>query len=68
MATFQFQELLPLRHSEGAEATPYRRLTADGVTTFEAAGQEFLKVEPLALTRLTSEAMRDISHLLRPGH
>ncbi|MSP72907.1 MAG: fumarate hydratase [Myxococcales bacterium] len=69
MATFQFQELLPLRHSEGAEeATPYRRLTADGVTTFEAAGQEFLKVESEALTRLTSEAMRDISHLLRPGH
>ena len=61
---FQFQEMLPLGHDD----TPYRLITTEGVSTFEAAGQTFLKVEPEALTRLTREAMRDIAHFLRPGH
>jgi fumarate hydratase class I len=30
--------------------------------------RRFLKVAPEALTGITSEAMRDIAHLLRPGH
>ncbi len=64
MTEFAFQELLPL----GKDETPYRLVTADHVSTFEAAGQTFLKVEPEALTLLTREAMRDIAHLLRPGH
>jgi fumarate hydratase, class I len=64
MPAFQYQEMLPL----GADETPYRRLTADYVSAFEGAGQRFLKVEPEALTLLTREAMRDIAHLLRPGH
>ena len=59
-----YQELLPL----GSDDTPYRRLTSDGVSTFEAAGQTFVRVEPEVLTLLTREAMRDIAHLLRPGH
>lgn len=61
---FQFQTLLPL----GEDTTPYRKLTSDYVSTFHAAGQTFLKVEPEALTLLTREAMNDIAHLLRPGH
>jgi fumarate hydratase class I len=61
---FQFQDMLPLGHDD----TPYRLITKEGVSTFEAAGQTFLKVEPEALTRLTREAMRDIAHFLRPGH
>ena len=61
---FEFQEMLPL----GADETSYRLLSRDGVSTFEAQGRTFLAVEPAALTRLTSEAMRDIAHLLRPGH
>ncbi len=61
---FQFQDMLPL----AADSTPYRLLTKDGVSTFEAGGQSFLKVEPEVLTRLTREAMVDIAHLLRPGH
>jgi fumarate hydratase, class I len=61
---FQFQEILPL----GKDETPYRLVTPDHVSTFDAAGKTFLKVEPEALTRITSEAMRDIAHLLRPGH
>ena len=61
---FQFQDLLPL----GADATPYRKLTGDHVSTFEAAGQIFLRVAPEALTVLTRQAMHDIEHFLRPGH
>ncbi len=64
MSDFAFQELLPLGHDE----TPFRKLTGDFVSTFEGAGQRFLKVAPEALTLLTREAMRDIAHLLRPGH
>ncbi len=64
MPTFDFTELLPL----AKDTTPYRLLTRDFVSTFEAAGQRFLKVDPAALTLLAKEAMRDISHLLRPGH
>ena len=64
MDSFQYQEMLPV----AADDTPFRLLTRDYVSTFEAAGQRFLKVEPEALTLLTREAMRDIAHLLRPGH
>src|SRR5882724_1131404 len=64
MPEFQFQEMLPL----GKDETPYRLLTRDHVSTFEAVGEHFVKVEPEALRLLTREAMRDIAHLLRPGH
>ncbi len=64
MSDFVYQELLPL----GADTTPYRKLTSDYVSTFEGGGQTFLKVEPEAIRLLTAAAIRDISHLLRPGH
>ncbi len=64
MTDFAFQEILPL----GDDDTPYRKVTGDHVSTFEAAGQRFLKVEPEGLTLLAREAMVDIAHLLRPGH
>ncbi|MBX3191691.1 MAG: fumarate hydratase [Labilithrix sp.] len=64
MPEFQYQDLLPL----GPDTTPYRLLTKDHVSTFEAAGKTFVHVDPRALTLLTEEAMRDIAHLLRPGH
>jgi fumarate hydratase class I len=64
MTDFQFQDMLPL----GKDETPFRLLTKDYVSTFEAGGKTFLQVAPEALTLLTREAMRDISHLLRPGH
>ncbi len=64
MADFAFSELLPLGHDE----TPYRLLTTEGVSTVEAAGRTFLTVEPEALRLLTEAAMRDVAHLLRPGH
>ncbi len=59
-----YETILPL----GEDETPYRLLSNDHVSTFEAAGQTFLRVEPEALTLLAKEAMRDIAHLLRPGH
>src|SRR5882724_5946825 len=59
-----YTDLLPLGH----DTTPYRRLTAEGVSTFEAGGRRFLNVAPEAMTLLAREAMHDISHLLRPGH
>jgi fumarate hydratase class I len=62
---FEYQELLPIGHHDD---TPFRKLTADHVATFEARGKTFLEVAPEALTLLTRTAMRDIAHLLRPGH
>ncbi|MFD7509248.1 fumarate hydratase, partial [Streptomyces sp. NPDC059853] len=61
---FRYTDLLPV----GEDDTPYRLVTAEGVSTFEAGGRTFLTVEPEALRRLAAEAMHDISHYLRPGH
>lgn len=61
---FRYSDLLPT----GADDTPYRLLTTEGVSTFEADGRTFLQVDPEAIRRLTAEAMHDISHYLRPAH
>ncbi len=61
---FRYSDLLPI----GADDTPYRLVTTEGVSTFEADGRTFLKVEPSALRLLTAEAMHDIAHYLRPAH
>ena len=61
---FLYSDLLPI----GADETPYRLITTEGVSTFEVDGRTFLKVEPEAIRRLTAEAMHDISHFLRPAH
>ncbi|MFZ9887138.1 MAG: fumarate hydratase [Myxococcota bacterium] len=64
MTTFEFTPLLPLKKDD----TPYRLVTTEGVTTVTLGDRTFLEVSPHALTLLTKEAMRDIAHLLRPGH
>ena len=61
---FRYSDLLPT----GKDETPYRLITTEGVSTFEANGRTFLQVEPEAIRRLTSEAMHDIAHYLRPAH
>ena len=62
---FVYSDLLPT----GADPTPYRLVTTDGVrTTRGPGGREFLEVEPEALRRLTDEAMHDVAHYLRPAH
>jgi fumarate hydratase class I len=65
MPTFAFQDILEAGHHE---STPYRKLTGDFVRPLAAGGRSFLEVAPEALTLLTRTAMRDIAHLLRPGH
>ncbi len=64
MPEFEYEDLLPL----GADETPYRLLTTEGVSTVEAGGRTFLQVEPEVLSGLTETAIHDIQHLLRPGH
>src|SRR3954469_21644688 len=64
MVDFAYEDPLPL----GPDETPYRLLTTEGISTVDAAGHTFLKVEPEALTLLTRTAMADIAHLFRPGH
>jgi fumarate hydratase class I len=65
MPTFAYQELLPIGDHHD---TPYKSLTSDFITPFSARGKTFLEVAPDALTLLAKTAMRDIAHLLRPGH
>ena len=64
MPEFSFTELLPT----GPDDTEYRRLDTAGVTERQSFGRKFLDLDPEVLTVLTREAMRDIAHLLRPGH
>jgi fumarate hydratase, class I len=64
MPEFAYTDLLPM----GEDTTPYRLVTSEGVSTFEADGRTFLKVEPEALRKLATEAIHDIQHYLRPAH
>ena len=65
MAEFAYSELLP----KGPDTTTqYRLLTTDFVSTITLGDRQFLQVDPEGLRLLTSEAMRDIAHLLRSGH
>jgi len=66
---FKYQELF--EHAVAVE-TPYYRLdeASKHVSTFTmpGTGETCIKVGPEALTILSETAIRDISHLLRPGH
>jgi len=64
MPEFAFRDLIEL----GEDRTQFRKLTGDYVTAAKFEGKEVLKVDPQALTLLTAEGFRDISHLLRPAH
>jgi len=64
MPEFRYADLLPL----GPDSTDYRLVTGDGISTGRSFGRDFLEVDPGVLTLLTAAAMRDIAHLLRPGH
>jgi fumarate hydratase class I len=62
----------PYHHSPlfplGADTTPYRKLSADGVRIERAMGEDMLVVPREALRALAEAAFIDINHLLRPGH
>ncbi len=64
MPDFSYTDMLPT----GVDDTEYRLLISDGISVHEALGRKFLQVEPEVLTQLTTAAMRDIAHLLRPAH
>jgi fumarate hydratase class I len=65
MAEFRFQEIFELAPDE----TEYRRVGDAGLVAVEKlGGRELLRVEPEALRLVASEAVRDVSHLFRPGH
>jgi fumarate hydratase class I len=64
MAEFRYQEIFEL----GADTTPYRSLGSEGVSTSRFRGEPLLEVEGRVLTDLAAAAVRDVSHLFRPGH
>ncbi len=59
-----FADMFPL----SGDDTPYRKLSSDGVSVETFKGRDIVTVAPKVLTKLTAEAFRDVSHLLRPGH
>jgi fumarate hydratase class I len=65
MPDFQFQEMFELRPDD----TRYRPIGDTGLVSVEKlGGREILRVVPEALRQLAAQAMRDVSHLFRPGH
>ena len=60
-----YQPMFP--HAHPVEVA-WRKLDIGGVTVDEHRGQRVLHVEAETLRQLTAVAMRDIAHLLRPGH
>ncbi|MBO6949860.1 MAG: fumarate hydratase [Rhodospirillales bacterium] len=64
MSDYEHHTMFPL----GPDETPYRKLTDEYVSVEKFGDQEIVKVDPKALTLLTFEAFKDVSHLLRPGH
>ena len=64
MVDFKFQEMFPL----GDDATEYRLLTDEHLSTFPLDGQDVLKIAPQGLTQLAEQAFKDVSHLLRSEH
>jgi len=64
-AGFHYQDLF---QTAGPKDVPYRKVTGNHVSVLEVLGKRVLKVEPEALRLIAAEAMKDIAHLLRPGH
>jgi len=64
MPEFHYEPLFQLNPAE----TPWRKLAGDFVAAGTFEGQRILKVDSRALVRLAAEAVRDVSHLFRPGH
>ncbi len=65
MPDFRYQEMFP--HAHPVE-TPWRRLDIGGLSLSDFKGGKLLEVSAEALSELAATAMRDVSHLYRPGH
>ncbi len=63
-SNFLYSPMFPL----GPDPTPYRKLDIPGVSTITADGRTILKIDPKTLSDLAFEAVREVNHLLRPGH
>jgi len=61
---YKHTPLFPL----GADTTPYRKITTEGVRVEKALGKDMLVVSREALRALSEAAFGDINHYLRPGH
>jgi len=61
---FVYQEPFPL----SGDATEYRLLGKEYISTALFENREILKVAPEGLTQLAEAAFKDIAHLLRPSH
>src|SRR3989339_1158025 len=64
MAEFTFQEIF----ESGPDQTTYKKISSDHVESLEVGGKTFLVVEPEGLTLLAKQALKEVSHLLRPTH
>src|SRR6202790_2495640 len=62
----------PYRHSPlfplGKDATPYRKISAEGLRDERVMGEGGFALPREALRALTEAAFTDIAHLLRPAH
>jgi fumarate hydratase class I len=64
MAGFHYQPMFDL----GEDRTEYRLLTEDHVDMVKVGDREVIKVDPEAIRLLAASAIREVSHLFRPGH
>jgi fumarate hydratase class I len=64
VSEFKYTELLPVADLQ----TPYRLVSKDGFDVIDLGSRSFLRVFPETLQMITEVALRDIQHLLRPGH
>jgi fumarate hydratase class I len=74
MSSFVYKEMFPKAPDPAAPGagakTPWRKLDQldGGIRTAEFQGRTVLQIDGKVLTELAREAMRDVSHLYRPGH
>jgi fumarate hydratase, class I len=61
---YKHTPLFPL----GADTTPYKKITAEGVRVEKVLGKDMLVVSREALRALSEAAFGEINHYLRPGH
>lgn len=71
-APFATPVVPPYKHTPlfplGADTTPYKKISSDGVRVEKVMGKDMLVVSREALKALAEAAFIDINHYLRPGH
>jgi fumarate hydratase class I len=68
----QSKPVPPYKHTPlfplGADTTPYKKITSEGVRVERVMGRDMLVVSREALEILSEAAFGEINHYLRPGH